>query len=143
MNYRLVVFPLVAGGLVVSACSSEEALTAEAFRTEANAICAAATTEAGAALDALVNDAAEDPSKIDIEEVVGAGVDVLRVAVDDIDKLVPPEEMAADVDAWITASQTAFDAIGELSAEDILAGADPFTEADTLAAELGLATCAQ
>jgi len=68
---------------------------------------------------------------------------VLRVAVDDIDKLVPPEEMAADVDAWITASQTAFDAIGELSAEDILAGADPFTEADTLAAELGLATCAQ
>jgi hypothetical protein len=118
---------------------SGPALSATEWVSQADAICKAGDKELDTQAEALFSGG--EPSPAELEEYVG---DVLVPAVqDEIDQvaaLTPPEEDAADVEAFLDSAQEELDAL-EADPASIQAG-DPFSETEPLAKDLGLQECA-
>ena len=116
-------------------------LTADDFVDQANEICAAGNEE----VDAAANDVfgGQQPTDAQIEEFASILVPSIQAQIDGIRALTPPEDLAADVDTFLSDAE---DALSEVEADpSLLAASDnegPFGDVNAQAAELGLVECA-
>lgn len=134
--------------VLVAACGGDDLdeAEAEAFRADANAICA----EYGPKI-AAVPPPLEDPEEW--AAVAGDKGDLLEVAVNELSLLEPPEPLREEYEDWLALKSDSLSATRDLQVagatddEELVAGAlraleEAETEADALATELGLDECA-
>ena len=118
------------------------ALTEDEFLEQGNAICAAGSKE----LDAQAQEVfgGQQPSPAELEQFVGdILVPSIQGQIDGVRALVPPDDIADDVTAFLDEAESA---LGEIEDEPSLAAASnaesPFAEANRMAEDLGLTECA-
>lgn len=117
------------------------ALSAEEFLEEGNAICAAGNRE----LDQLARETFTgegQPSPEEVEQFASGMIPSIQGQIDAIRALSPPEELAADVEEFLS---TAEESLGELEDDpQLLLSEDegPFVETNEQAAAIGLTECA-
>ncbi len=117
------------------------ALTVDEFVAEGNAICAAGNDD----LDALANETftAEQPTADQIEQFAGVLVVNVQGQIDALRALSPPEELAGDVDTFLSDAE---EVLGQVEADPALLetsdSSDPFIDVNAQAEELGLIECA-
>lgn len=115
--------------------SGGTALSADEFRTQANAVCKAANTE----LDAIT--LADNASDAEADAAFSTLAGVIQGEVAALKALTPPDDLKADVDALLASVSAAAETIkekGHLMAQETTS---PFADADTRAKALGLDTC--
>ena len=116
-----------------------DALTKAQFLRQGNAVCAAGNAE----LEAEGATLGTEPSPQDIEDfALDELVPNIRNQIDALRELAPPAGDEDEVDAILTAAEDGVEAIEQDPASAFNDGsADPFDEANQLAAEYGLTAC--
>lgn len=116
-----------------------EAISKADFTAQAEEICADGNAEISAGADAL----GEDPAQEQIEQFAAdVIVPNLQAQHDDLAELGAPEGDEAEVESILDSLQEGIDAV-EADPSLITSSDDPFAEASDLAAEYGLAACAE
>jgi hypothetical protein len=135
-----VLVAVLAAALLACGGDDDQRLSQEEFVAQAEAICAASD-------DRMTELFADMPSdRVPTEEELDAAVDrlvpeLLRVF-DDLESLVPPEELEDDVDELVAMGRRAVAELDEGGGMVLLTGQDPFEDANRKAGELGLDRCA-
>ena len=123
--------------------SATAALTEEEFVTQANEICATGAAEIDQAAEELFGN--EQPTDEQVEQfATDVVVPGIEAQIDGVEALVPPEDIAGQVDTFIADARAA---LAEVAADPslILAGdtpEDPFADVNAQAEALGLPECA-
>lgn len=130
------------GGVVLSGCGSDsdDSLTVESFRSQANEICAVSAAEIGEAVGAVFGSG--EPSPESMQAALDTIVTVSRRDLDDIEALGAPDSIDAEVDALLAEGRSATD---EAEAQGLgfwENDGDPWAKTNELAAALGLDACA-
>ena len=101
---------LAAGALLVPACGGggDEGLSREELTGRADAICEE--------YDQRAEDIEEPQGLDDVERYVGETRTLIRDGLDDLKELEPPEEIAADYEAWIAQSEENLGLLDDLEA---------------------------
>jgi hypothetical protein len=137
--------------LVLVGCGDDEesstettaatALTDEEFVDQGNEICAAGNEE----IDQAANEtfAGQQPTDAQVEQFAGILIPSIQAQIDGIRALTPPEDIAADVETFLSDAE---DALAEVEADPLLLVASddegPFADVNAQALELGLTECA-
>jgi hypothetical protein len=137
--------------LVLVGCGDDEesstettaatALTDEEFLDQGNEICAAGNEE----IDQAANEtfAGQEPTDAQVEQFSGILISSIQAQIDGIRALPPPEDIAADVETFLSDAE---DALAEVEADpSLLVASDdegPFADVNAQALELGLTECA-
>ena len=147
---RVAVLVSVAGlaSLGVTACGDDDdggdALTQEEFVDQGNQICSDGNDELDAAFEDLPDDAEPTPEQISefadtFEENVGGQID-------DIDELVPPDDIADEVDSILADARDDLDEFVTLMRDDpesaFTQEEDPFADVNERLNDIGLTECA-
>ncbi len=128
--------------LGAASCGSDpDTLTEAEYRDAANAVCTAAEAELGPIFGAIFPKL-DSATEAERQTATDGLLEVLGKEIDDLAALVPPDDIAADVDAMLDAVRAAEAVVREQGAGFWLAESDPFVDADQRAAALGLAACA-
>ncbi len=140
---------VVLSALVVTGCGGDDdestteatALTTEEFLAQGNEICATGNE----AIDTIANDVftGGEPSPEQLENFAELFVENVQGQIDAIRVLTPPEELAADVDTFLTDAE---DVLGQVEDDPTLLSvsdsAGPFADVSAQAKEIGLTECA-
>jgi hypothetical protein len=117
------------------------ALTDEEFIAQGNEICAAGSEEIQQAANETFG--GQQPTDAQIEQFAGILVPSIQAQIDGIRALTPPEDLAADVETFLSDAE---DALADIEADPtLLAASDdegPFADTNVQAVELGLTECA-
>jgi hypothetical protein len=131
--------------LMIVACGDdEETLTTDEFVEQADAICAAGTTELDDAFAELYGPSGEEPTPEQqtafVEDTVAP---LIQGQIDSGEALNPPEDLQDEVEQWLADVQTVLDGITD-DPESIFGpeAEDLFAEVDAQASEIGLTACA-
>lgn len=147
MTGNKIVASVIVAGALLGACSSDgKALSKEDFLEQANAICKAGTAELEAALEELIASfgAGQEPTPDQISQVVlDEIVPNIRVQIDEIRDLEPPDELSDGVEEFLDEAQAAIDDLEEKAKDDPTTAfdEDPFVEASAKADAIGLTEC--
>lgn len=134
--------PLLLVSLVVACVGGSAALTREEFVAQANAICAAGDAKIQAAAPAMSGE--QMPSAEELEAFYGDIVAVSQEIIDELDALVPPEELRAEMESLITDARAVMDEIKtQDTATFFAAEEDPFAAVNARALAMGLTACGQ
>jgi hypothetical protein len=128
------------GMLFLAGCGSDDdGVTAAEFREQANAICAQANQDIGAAVGAVfANDSATpDQLQAALDEIVS----VSDRQLDDIEALEAPSDLEDDVAALIAEGRSATDAAEAQGLAFFETDEDPWARTGELAVGLGLDAC--
>jgi hypothetical protein len=128
--------------LASAACGSDDdTLTMAEFRDAANAVCVAAEGDIGPILGAIFPDL-DSATEAERQTATDDLLEVVGTEIDDLAALVPPDDIADDVDAMLDAVRAAEAVVREQGAGFWLDESDPFADANQRAAALGLDACA-
>ena len=115
--------------------TADAALSSDELVSEANAVCKQHTD----AINKAAADVPQPPSDVEVRAFVKDYVLPQYTAwIGTLDRLVPPEELTADWDTWITDSYAARDAIKDDPASAFDPNAEHFTTVNAEAEALGL-----
>jgi hypothetical protein len=130
----IVVAAALALPVLAAACGDEaEALTADEWVTQADAVCAAGNERA----EAIYGENAE-PTEAMMRDLI----DNISEQIDDIDDLAAPDEIGDDVDALVAEARRAIGEIEAMSFDELMGNEDDLlAETSRLARELGLTEC--
>jgi len=131
--------------LLGAACGDdEERLTTEEFETQGNEICQEGGDEVDRLFEEEFGELEEEPPAGEAEAFIDDEV-VPRIEqqIDDLRDLNPPEDIEDEVEELLDEAEQALDELGDLSAEELFSGGDPFEDVNAKASELGLTACAE
>ena len=127
-----------------AACGGDEGPSRAEFVKEANAACERGSDELAReekrAFGGL--EPGKKPKRSVLEEYVRTAVRIVEKQTDEIAALTPPDELADDVDSMIRELRTAIDELKKEGLAVLRKEPDPFSEANAIAADLGLDECA-
>ena len=131
----------------VAVAGTDEALTKKQFLKAANATCTDAYRQIDATFDEELSDLSgnEQPSKAQIEAIIGSVTQILDTAAADVEALTGPAAIEKKVDRFLTQFDrvvTKFEDDPQGMFEEELSGY-PFEKPDGLARTIGLGRCAQ
>lgn len=125
----------------VAGCGDDDdVLSAEEWRTQADAICEEGNERTDAILEPLF--AEGEPSEEQLQEALDALIADIESQIEDVDALEPPDDLSAEVDEFLDQARTDLDELREAGIAAFDQEEDPFAETTALAAELGLEECA-
>jgi hypothetical protein len=132
----------IALAMPVSACGDDGgagSLSAGEFRDQAQAIC----KDGNAAIDEVAKDfGADGPTRDQLEEAAPKVPRLIDDELDRLDALVPPEDLAEDVEAMLASFRAVVRSMEEQGPAFFERDDDPFGEAYAKAEALGLEECA-
>jgi hypothetical protein len=140
-----VLFGVLVIALVGCGSSDEDSLTKAEFVNQANAICGKAEKEKDEDLLSYMkeNPAAAKGLTASVEqELVGVAAPPLRQMTEELGDLGAPEGDEDAVSAIIESFEAAIATLEE-DPKAVMAGSNPFAEADKLSAQYGIKTCAE
>jgi hypothetical protein len=134
---------LVAGSAFVGCGGSGDdapvALTEAEFRSQANAICAAADED----VEEIYDDIPESPSEAETTALIGAMMDRFRQMVGDLEDLEPPASLSGAFAEMLEKSRSGLEKVDEAEIEEFNTMENPFTAAGAQAGELELDDCVE
>lgn len=132
-----IAFALAGCGSSPHAGPSTKALTTTEFKAQANAIC----KKGNADIKAIGAGLSANSSESDVVDALDRAADRADKEAADIRKLEAPAAIAADVAAMLDSVNAATTIVRKKGIEMLQGGPDPFKDADTKAAALGLDAC--
>ena len=131
--------------LLGAACGDdEERLTAEEFEAQANEICRQGSEDIDRLFEEQFGELEEEPPAEEAEAFIDDEIAPrIQQQIDDLRDLNPPEDIEDEVEELLDEAEQALDEIGDLSAEELFSGEDPFEDVNRRSSELGLTACAE
>jgi hypothetical protein len=123
-----------------------EPLTEAEFKEQADAICAENNDDMNAAGEEAFGDSTEMPEEEALKSFVEDDiVPKVEEQIDELDDIVPPEDLQEDWDALLEQAQTDLEEMKSIDnyTEYFNSGEEPFEETNALATDLGLEDCSQ
>jgi len=143
---RLIAVVLTASLVLLGAAcgDDEERLTSEEFEAQGNEICEEGNERLEKLFTEEFGEADEAPPADEVEAFIDDEVvPSIEQQIDDLRELNPPEDIEEEYEELLDEAEEAAEEIGDLSAEDLFAGEDPFEDVNRRAEELGLTACAE